>query len=207
MAKFRKKPVVIDAWNWNGDSKSLDGLDEAFGPEPRPIVRVGETLKIDTLEGQQLACSPGDWVIRGVKGEFCPCKPDIFAATYEAVGETPTAGQTFGWAIKQMQNGSRVQREGWNGKGMFIYLEDGLSYEIGAGAYAGTVRTYEPCIVMFTAQGKHQPGWLASQADMLAADWRVVNDDVPPRERLPPETSSPAAREEYPLGNDTPAKS
>jgi hypothetical protein len=46
--------------------------------------RRGEDLLIPTLEGDMLAV-PGDWIIRGIKGEFYPCKPDIFEATYEAV--------------------------------------------------------------------------------------------------------------------------
>lgn len=46
----------------------------------------GEVIEIQTLEGTMLAV-PGDWIIKGVKGEFYPCKPDIFAATYEIAGE------------------------------------------------------------------------------------------------------------------------
>jgi hypothetical protein len=77
----------------------------------------------------------------------------------------------FGQAIEAMKNGSRVQRAGWNGKGMHIYLEDWLE---GAMTFDPDDRRYEPVIVMFTAQQKHQPGWLASQADMLADDWETV---------------------------------
>ena len=88
---------------------------------------------------------------------------------------TSTAHDTdFGWAIKQLKAGHKVARAGWNGKGMHLYLEDGLSRVVNGGAFAGTVRKYGPCIVMFTAQGSHLPGWLASQADMLAEDWTVV---------------------------------
>lgn len=67
----------------------------------------------------------------------------------------------FGQAIEHLKNGRKVRRTGWNGKGMYLYLESHLL-------------NYEPCIVMFTAQGKHQPGWLASQADMLAEDWDLI---------------------------------
>lgn len=81
----------------------------------------------------------------------------------------------FGEAIQALKNNRSVAREGWNGKGMHLYLEDMLSYTIGDGVFAGTRRKYEPCIVMFTAQGNHQPGWLASQADMLAEDWLIVD--------------------------------
>ena len=83
--KFRKKPVVVEAWQldfgyWR---QKPDWLLRAVntgrawvqgGPEPY--------LTIRTLEGDHRA-NPGDWVIRGIKGELYPCKPDIFAATYE----------------------------------------------------------------------------------------------------------------------------
>ena len=80
----------------------------------------------------------------------------------------------IGQAIKTMRDGGWVRRSCWNGKNMHLYLEDGLSHRIKEGIYKGTQRTYEPCIVMFTSQGKHQPGWTASQADLLANDWEVV---------------------------------
>lgn len=83
---------------------------------------------------------------------------------------------TFGQAIEALKAGERVCRAGWNGKGMWLYLEEHLSFKIGGGVFAGETRKYEPCIVMFTAQGKHQPGWLASQPDMLADDWMTVTD-------------------------------
>lgn len=80
----------------------------------------------------------------------------------------------FGEAIRALKQGRGVCREGWNGRNMHLYLEDMLSHTVGAGAHKGHVRKYEPTIVMFTAQGLHQPGWLASQADMLAEDWQIV---------------------------------
>jgi hypothetical protein len=81
MPKFRKKPVVIEAIRFDGFSK--DGWDavEAFvGGDAES--RNGK-LVIATLEGAMTA-SQGDWIIKGVKGEY-PCKPDIFEATYEPV--------------------------------------------------------------------------------------------------------------------------
>lgn len=75
---------------------------------------------------------------------------------------------TFGDAIEALKQGKSVQREGWNGKNMYLYLLSTLEQT------SPSQFRYEPCIVMFTAQGKHQPGWLASQADMLANDWRLV---------------------------------
>jgi hypothetical protein len=59
---------------------------------------------------------------------------------------------------------------------MYLYLEEHLSVAIRGGVYAGQVRQYEPVVVMVTAQGKHQPGWVASQADMFAEDWSIKCD-------------------------------
>lgn len=107
MAKFRKKPVVIDATQWfqNGDHpqdacEPLEFDGEKFLSEGnivryfrRPDTAADKQCEhckltmhvhgwIDTLEGGHIVC-PGDWVITGVKGERYPCKPDIFAETYE----------------------------------------------------------------------------------------------------------------------------
>ena len=86
--KFRKKPVVIDALQWTG--KNLDevnkfiddGLDEEIVPD-KPFI-------IETLEGD-VTCQVGDWIIRGIKGEFYPCKPDIFERSYDAVSTEPAS--------------------------------------------------------------------------------------------------------------------
>ncbi|HWF62927.1 MAG TPA: hypothetical protein VN666_21825 [Nitrospira sp.] len=78
--KFRKKPVVIEAVQFTGrnDAEVMAFCPIAVDPEDR-----GPSLIIPTLEGNHKAL-PGDWIIKGVKGEFYPCKPDIFAATYDA---------------------------------------------------------------------------------------------------------------------------
>lgn len=83
----------------------------------------------------------------------------------------------FGAAIEEMKNGKSVCRAGWNGKGMHLYLEEYLRFTPGDGVFKGNTRKYEPCICMFTAQGRHQPGWLASQADMLADDWEIASHE------------------------------
>lgn len=78
--RFRKRPVEIDAVPWTG--LNLAEVEAFVGR--RLLVDETQCLAIETLEGI-LAASVGDWVIRGVKGEYYPCKPDIFAATYEEV--------------------------------------------------------------------------------------------------------------------------
>ncbi len=85
MPKFRKKPVVIDAFEWAGEESSSELLRWAtsFGGPMSFLFHGAGTVEIPTPEGK-MSASPGDWIIRGVKGEYYPCKPDIFAATYEA---------------------------------------------------------------------------------------------------------------------------
>lgn len=83
MPKFKKIPVEIEAHQLTNENKDqvlnwITCLATADVVNGKPIIR------IDTLEGQMIA-REGDWVIQGVKGEFYPCKPDIFAASYEAV--------------------------------------------------------------------------------------------------------------------------
>lgn len=80
MAKFRKKPIVVEAEQWF-PGVEIDGTCEipGFGNLPGSLI-------IETPEGEMRA-RPGDWIITGVKGERYPCKPDIFEMTYEKVEE------------------------------------------------------------------------------------------------------------------------
>ena len=83
--KYRKKPVVIEAIEWASSNleEILRFTEEVGEISVRLIVRAdGPVLEIDTLEGTMTA-SVGDYIIKGVQGEFYPCKPDIFEATYE----------------------------------------------------------------------------------------------------------------------------
>ena len=97
--RFRKKPVVIEAIQWTGAERQIGevfamlGANELPHAPDDPHINPGlgfcppdGTLSIPTLEGTMIA-NPGDWVIRGIKGELYPCKADIFDATYERVDE------------------------------------------------------------------------------------------------------------------------
>lgn len=86
MAQFRKKPVVIEAVQFGGagdTNRVMNWLSLHCGNTKGWLFHDTD-ITIPTLEGSMKA-SVGDWIIMGVKGEFYPCKPDIFEATYEAV--------------------------------------------------------------------------------------------------------------------------
>ena len=91
MARYRKCPVEVEAHNWYRDGW-LNAPDWYKAAEAKGTIRrcleQHECLEITTLEGTMIA-RPHDWIIRGVKGELYPCRPDIFAETYELV-EEPT---------------------------------------------------------------------------------------------------------------------
>lgn len=113
MSSYRKKPVVIDAFLWTG------GPDQTEDPEwIVAAIRAGTVdfdnpgtpevkLVIHTLEGDMRA-DQGDWIIRGVKGELYPCKPDIFAATYEP------ASAHDGVSLIAAERRRQINDEGWS---------------------------------------------------------------------------------------------
>ena len=80
MAQYRKKPVVIEAVQWTGHN--LDEVGVFMGGMKYPVETMG--ILIHTLEGDMVA-SINDFIIKGISGEFYPCKPDIFFKTYEKV--------------------------------------------------------------------------------------------------------------------------
>ena len=103
--KYRKKPVVIEARQFDGDVATLHGIylwveENTLGSfEPLGVIEgrkpwPASGVTIDPRDGRMVIATPegghwvsiGDWIIRGVQGEFYPCKPDIFQQTYEPVG-------------------------------------------------------------------------------------------------------------------------
>jgi len=89
--------------------------------------------------------------------------------------EQKEVGNSFGWAIERLKEGKRVKRIGWNGKNMWLCLIPAFFDVHAADKFreAGVDESFvcDPYIAMKTAQGSIQPGWLASQADMLSNDW------------------------------------
>ena len=95
--RFRKKPVEIEAVQFDGTRLSCSAIfrwmngGKYVAPLPNMQKKGAFNMEVDTLEGA-ITARPGDWIIKGVKGEFYPCKPDIFAATYEPVESRVEAG-------------------------------------------------------------------------------------------------------------------
>ena len=91
--RYRKRPVVIEAVQFDGATSSLSAIERWMrgGEYVKPAIATRDirpmTMTIHTLE-DPVTASPGDYIIKGVQGEFYPCKPDIFEATYERVEDT-----------------------------------------------------------------------------------------------------------------------
>ncbi|WP_304039085.1 DUF2829 domain-containing protein [Fibrobacter succinogenes] len=190
--KATKKPVTIECFKYDGDLMNSNG--EYYVPDWAAKAYEDGTILfkdqgemyIKTLEGDHHA-SVGDYIIRGVNGELYPCKPDIFEKTYDidektdSVMEAPETTHGFDWAIQQIKAGRKVQRKGWNGKGMFITLQQGSTVdgELMRNApakefYTGKKCNIAPHIDMKAADDTYVVGWLASQTDMLADDWQIA---------------------------------
>ena len=92
---------------------------------------------------------------------------DALLRRVTAIREAHAVVGSFGWALERLNEGSRVARAGWNGKGMWLcYINPGNAVFKGL--------DMQPCIGMKTVDGKMQPGWVPSQQDMLALDWVIA---------------------------------
>jgi hypothetical protein len=184
--KFRKRPVEIEAVQWNVDGLAIvppwlrEGLRKPWGDDGS-VIRHGDDIVIHTLEGQMTA-KPGDWIIRGIAGEIYPCKPDIFEACYlpgvsadkAANGGDPPLD--FSQALLLLKAGTPVRRLGWNHPDQFVYRVPPASYPAQtptAKARFGETVPYGAYYAIKTVQGNVVP-WLASQTDLEANDWVAV---------------------------------
>lgn len=119
--------------------------------------------------------------------DMYPCKPDIFAATYDAAA--PAAGMNFGQALEAIKAGQRIARTGWNGKGMFVYFVPPASYPVQTGAAKahfgeGAMVPYNAYMAIKNVDGTVST-WVPSVNDCLATDWGIIGDTVP-ESSIPP---------------------
>ena len=183
--KYVKKPVEIEAIQYTIDAvqECLKFCPDAnYGPEG--------TLVILTLEGNMI-CSPDDYIIKGIRGEFYPCKPDIFEATYSTVDPD---SMSFGVAVEKMQMGHMVARRGWNGKNLFVFMQvpatigkdivpkmQSLPPSVKAkfqerfdNSEAQIDAIYYDNQLAIVNESNLINGWAPSVSDALASDWFVV---------------------------------
>lgn len=131
MAKYRKKQVVIDAWQLTKENVETT-TPEWLDLDAVHIFNAGQLFaEIVTLEGVMQA-SEGDYIIKGVQGEFYPCKPDIFYATYEEVNSEPQDKEDF---TKLSDYALAVER----------FLVDTRSRDLGVEAYRRTLVSRLEC--------------------------------------------------------------
>lgn len=189
MAKYRKRSVTIDAIQFTGTGESCTAVTDFLGGchsgNHRWMSHTNDGGWIVTLEGD-MRFAPGDWIIRGVAGEYYPCRDDIFQATYREAHDTDP-NSDFSLALIWCRAGARIYRRGWNGKNMFVVYQAGYPDGIGinantaeaTGIKQGTICRFSPYLMMRTADGSFVP-WVASQTDLLADDWCSIQPTTPP---------------------------
>ena len=191
--KYVKKSVVVDAVQY--DNLNKKDIEQFVGKELKQELfsdsayEVGMgapifSLTIPTLEGEMKAL-PGDYIIKGVNGEFYPCKPDIFKKTYRKVD--PSA-MNFGDAIEVLRQGGAVRRSGWNGKGLFVikqvpaHIESDIIPKMQSLPQSakdlimrskGFVDYTSQCIIYNENNGRAD-SWVPSISDVFSEDWEVV---------------------------------
>jgi len=184
--QYRKKPVVIEALKWDGEN--FDAVNNFTDGAAK---KKGKALIIPTLEGNHKA-SVGDMIIKGVNGEFYPCKPDIFAKTYDDVSKPikPDFGETFVAAkpvqtMKTLHNstisGARknvkdIQVVG-NGD-MFQLLCKASSEAEGWMKSTKAMTVPGGCIVQITTQQRNPDGSYAVAEALTYAPGAFIGDDV-----------------------------
>lgn len=185
MKNYRKKPVVIEAVQWDGNkvSELTDWISQAL--EDNTLFRMGNDVIISTLEGKMTA-SPGDYIIKGVNGELYPCKPDIFEKTYEQA-DSP-ALMDFGDAIEVLKLGGAIRRKGWNGNGLFVikqvpaHIESDIIPKMQSLPQSakdlilkgkGFIDYTSQCLIYNETTGRAD-SWVPSISDVFAEDWEIV---------------------------------
>ena len=128
MNRYVKKPIAIEAVKWKGFNN--DEIKDFAGDSVKiEVIREGDAdngippsvdCSIETLEGVMKA-NVGDYIIKGVNGEFYPCKQDIFEKTYYKADDSSV--MCFGDAIEVLKQGGTVRRSGWNGKGLMVFKQ------------------------------------------------------------------------------------
>lgn len=151
-------------------------VNGCFWPEGLPMPEV-----IETEEKAECCCNEIRRTVEIQDGYmFTTSKDDIYPQFMSAEDFNQmcrsTDSMTFGDALEAAKMGQRIARKGWNGKSMYVFLayEPDFVTDADISAYDGDDVEVGDMLVLKTAQDTFQPGWLASQSDMLAEDWYIV---------------------------------
>lgn len=188
--KYVKRPVEIEAVVWNGDNpgeiecftdmKARISIIKEKGPDNN-VILIAECV-IPTLEGD-MKVSVGDYIIKGVNGEYYPCKPDIFEKTYKKADLI-----NFGEAIELLKQGKSIRRRGWNGRGLVVFKQ--IPSHIGRDIIpkmqslpqsakdiiiegTGFIDYTNQCLIYDKNVGRAD-SWVPSISDIFAEDWEIV---------------------------------
>lgn len=142
-------------------------------PDYKAPGQIGNEDTIALLEdgGWEIADKEEGYKVRYEDGYESWSPKAVFEAAYRQ-----TNGMNLGLALEAAKMGERIARAGWNGKGMYVFLADEVSFHTDAdiSEFEDTGVPVLGCLCMRTADRSICPGWLASQADMLADDWMIL---------------------------------
>lgn len=193
MNRYVKKPIAIEAVKWKGFNN--DEIKDFAGDSVKiEVIREGDDdngiphsvdCSIETLEGVMKA-NVGDYIIKGVNGEFYPCKQDIFEKTYDKVDDSSV--MCFGDAIEVLKQGGTVRRSGWNGKGLMVFkqvpahVDSDIIPKMQSLPQSakdlileskGFIDYTSQCLIYNENTGRAD-SWVPSISDVFSEDWEIV---------------------------------
>lgn len=191
--RYVKKPIAIEAVKWKGFNN--DEIKDFAGDSVKiKVIREGDAdngippsvdCSIETLEGVMKA-NVGDYIIKGVNGEFYPCKQDIFEKTYDKADDSSV--MCFGDAIEVLKQGGTVRRSGWNGKGLMVFkqvpahIDSDIIPKMQSLPQSakdlilkskGFIDYTSQCLIYNENTGRAD-SWVPSISDVFAEDWEIV---------------------------------
>jgi hypothetical protein len=193
MNRYVKKPIAIEAVKWKGFNNN-EIKDFAGDSVKIEVIREGDAdngippyvdCSIETLEGVMKA-NVGDYIIKGVNGEFYPCKQDIFEKTYDKADDSSV--MCFCDAIEVLKQGGAVRRSGWNGKGLMVFkqvpahIDSDIIPKMQSLPQSakdlilkskGFIDYTSQCLIYNENTGRAD-SWVPSISDVFAEDWEIV---------------------------------
>lgn len=165
MGRYVKRPIPVEVVRFEDSTECFDKL-QALGLDP---VRVGydvspPVLRIDTPEGE-MSAQLGDYIIKGVNGEFYPCKPDIFEKSYVEEGTYPTKHLSFGDAFQYIKNepGGYMRLPQW---------KEDVKIKMQLPAFSKMTAPY-----LYVESRFGRVPWKETMIELFSDEWEVGHDD------------------------------